>query len=1386
MGWAVSWKLIARILASSMMYQISASHISFFSCICPPPVVVVPKNFPPSRAARPAMAEPGGGGGPDLIASLRLLDPVLQFLTRATGRPMLPLSVVRGAVPGGGLPSGAGGEEDALAGAIGDLGRRGILRVAAGGGGEVLVGFHPRPGHFTGGGGAGDGTTAAAAPPSSLPTTTTTTLYGATKSGAKRRLAALRRSLKGKGGKGEGAGGKAGRAPSHNEAKDALASLQGVAGRNDEGGGEDGTRQAPGGKWEKRGCDRRGAPLSPPSPIPGPPPPLDPEEREALRCLKRVLGFDEKIVVLAEGEKEKKDAEETGSRAGPDAEIVTARRAGAEPWLPGQARYAGGVPARRVQYGVLSQRARQSIPPALTEALGLAPGGGGAPEDGGGGGRRLYRHQAEAVESILDGTHTLVCTGTGSGKSLCFLLPILASIINSDDDQSGSASSTSAALVMFPTKALAQDQMSKLTTLLRKHPALQRHVRPGVIDGDVPHADRASLARTCNLVLTNPDTLHAAILPNWKRTYGSLLSRVRFVVVDESHMYEGAFGAHVALVLARLVRVCAVACYHIPEQREGEGGGGGDGDDIGGGAAGRRPVFVACSATMGRPEEHFRLLCPVGKEEKLTVLAMEEDGSPCGTKHFFTWNPPLLDMGGKTTGRLIAPQGKHSKKNQLVEAVSPTSTSNRSSRDGPYGAPSSSGETQANNQRSAMHYRRHAADETARLLSEAVRNGIRCLAFCRTRSLVEWVYDRCLVNLRADPTSAALAGKVESYRGGYSANARRSIETRLFRNDLIGVVATSALELGVDIGGIDLTLHCGYPGSISSLMQQSGRAGRGGKTDAPSTAIMICFSSPSDQHFWRCPKSLLSRGIDSPPSIPINAGILHGHLLCAGFEYPLVGNENVTTLLRSGQDSDSLSDDVWVLSDKQLFGDYYEEVFEKAAFKNQLCESRITLRVGNPDEQVLCAFSTHPSVGKPWAQVSMRSIEPISYSIVNLNHNFQGGRTDTINERAVMDTIPYSRVFYHAHPGAIIKHRGRSYKIITMDSPPPFADCTIGYSRSCNLGAFAQPTNVSYSTRPLSLLHITVVKQFERVELQSQSREAESDEKSTNAIGEFGESCSSTDNILIQFPEQNSGTIAGNGVVTVKRTVHGYKKLSHVNRAELSRHELKMPSMEYDTNAIWFDVEADLLAPLMPDFDAGVHALSHALCAVAALFVPCTTSDIDCDHSHRECTRVLLFDQRAGGAGTVSRLWKHFFRPNGIVASAIELLQYCPTCSDDSGFKGGCPGCLQSCPCINFHEDVSRPAGLYLARRLARRLEQTHIFKKNAERLEEQRGASLATVSPPPGQATPDIHSKSESQSSSPRRTLRKRALRYAKDLESAKKRSVVVGRPTWPTDSRL
>ena len=550
----------------------------------------------------------------------------------------------------------------------------------------------------------------------------------------------------------------------------------------------------------------------------------------------------------------------------------------------------------------------------------------------------------------MNGIHTAICTGTGSGKSLCFLLPVLATLLNTDISALAATSCPSrnvqgnvAAIIMFPTKALAQDQYTKLLSLVELHPFLMDHIRPGVIDGDTLHQNRSHIAKNCNLILTNPDTIHAAILPNWKRTYSPLLQRVRYVVIDESHMYEGCFGAHCSLVLSRLVRVCAAAYYTAAVTNAAEQ---------------EKIVFIACSATMGRPEEHFRLLCPID-DEAATIVNAGDDGSPCGAKYFFTWNPPLLNEEGNTTGRLVVPRAKQSKQPRvaLKKDRKIANSTNAGSVDYDFAAEiegktanTSAISKGANKRRCPMH-RRHAADETARLLAESVRNGVRCIAFCKTRSLCEWVYERCIATLRSCSDGGLdLSSKVESYRGGYAAEARRSIEARLFREELLGVVATSALELGVDIGGIDLTLHCGYPGSISSLMQQSGRAGRGGK---PSVSIMICFASPAEQHFWRFPKSLLSRGLDAPPSVPVNVGILQGHLLCAGEEYPLVGDHSVATLLTSAREDPQRSN----LTDRKLFsGHIYDEVHEKLMQDGLLCKSPVQLRTST----TLLAYSTHP------------------------------------------------------------------------------------------------------------------------------------------------------------------------------------------------------------------------------------------------------------------------------------------------------------------------------------------------------------------------------------------------------------------------------------------
>jgi DEAD/DEAH box helicase domain-containing protein len=534
--------------------------------------------------------------------------------------------------------------------------------------------------------------------------------------------------------------------------------------------------------------------------------------------------------------------------------------------------------------------------------------------------RNLYKHQALAISSALrEDKHTLVCTGTGSGKSLCFLVPVLQRALTLGQKS----------LLLFPTKALAQDQLVKLQGVLETHPELAKHVSAAALDGDTPHSQRSLVAETCNVIFTNPDTLHASILPNWKTKYKELLRDLKYVVVDEAHMYEGVFGAHVAMILARLYRVHCV-CSRLAN--ENHGGNNNNDDDcdssysIGGGdgfesenhshhredesssnsisisnccdrqnAGSLQPlsppspsslVFLACSATLAHPEHHFRLLCCIPSAQPVTVLT--EDFSPRAAKHFFVWNPPLLDENGKSLGYVVWPKKqkkKPKKKGEIEGKKENQSTATHENRSSAIPVKLSSVSTEIEEKSRIQHRRkevrrRHSADETALLLARAVTKGVRCIAFCKTRCLVEWVYERCIKTLKQSKETAGLVSKVDSYRGGYSKLKRREIEEKLFHNQLLGVVGTSALELGVDIGGVGLTLHCGFPSSHASLMQQAGRAGRGvAASHQPSLAICVCFNSPIDQHLWRHPTSLLSRGLSAPLSMPIYPGLVQGHLI---------------------------------------------------------------------------------------------------------------------------------------------------------------------------------------------------------------------------------------------------------------------------------------------------------------------------------------------------------------------------------------------------------------------------------------------------------------------------------------------------------------------------
>lgn len=369
------------------------------------------------------------------------------------------------------------------------------------------------------------------------------------------------------------------------------------------------------------------------------------------------------------------------------------------------------------------------------------------------------------------------------------------------------------------------------------------------------------------------------------------------------------------------------------------------------------------------------------------------------------------------------------------------------------------------------------------------------------------------------------------------------------------------------------------------------------------------------------------------------------------------------------------------------------------------------------------------------------------------------------SEAAVMDTIPYSRVFYHAFPGAIIMHRGRRYKMVSMARPPAFGQ---GFRGTLKLGAFAKPSTHRYYTRPLSNLKITVVKQMERVDTINKSAPEASQQERP-----LVEDVSS-----VYSDDPTAASFAGCGVVNVKRNVHGYKKLSFVTREELSRSELSLPDMEYDSFAFWIDCDLKVLAPLFSgdNFGYGVHALSHAILAVSPIFVPCVKSDVQCDHSIYHPTRVCIFDARAGGSGICAQLWKFLFIENGILEAAINLMESCSSCADDKGYTGGCPACLQVGECIKFNDYLCKSSGLIIAKHMLKRLKQTDRYLHNTkddkkiEAVDPETPQKLARTS-----GSPDI--------GSPRRKARERALRSAKDISGASQRQMVVGRPSWPMD---
>ncbi|MFJ8579180.1 DEAD/DEAH box helicase [Micromonospora sp. NPDC093277] len=429
-----------------------------------------------------------------------------------------------------------------------------------------------------------------------------------------------------------------------------------------------------------------------------------------------------------------------------------------------------------------------------------------------------WRHQAEAAELAYAGQHVVLATGTASGKSLAYQLPALAALL---------ADPRATVLYLAPTKALAADQLRAVADLELDG------VRPACYDGDTPRAERDWIRQHSRFVLTNPDMLHHGILPGHAQWSG-FLRRLAYVVVDECHTYRGVFGSHVAHVLRRLRRQCAKYGGRTPAQAlagsrgtptQSRGGSrGGTGATLAG-----SPVFVLASATSGDPT------AAAGRLTGLPVAAVTEDTSPRGGVTFALWEPPLLP-------------------------------------------PSSAVEKTAD----LAPVRRSALRETADLLADSVVEGVRTLAFVRSRRGAEVVAANARRSL--DEAVPGLGDRVAAYRAGYLREERRELERALLHGDLLGLASTNALELGVDLVGLDTVLICGWPGTRASLWQQAGRAGRSGDE---ALAVLIARDDPLDTYLVHHPEALFGRPVEATVLDPANPYVLAPQLACAASEAPL-------------------------------------------------------------------------------------------------------------------------------------------------------------------------------------------------------------------------------------------------------------------------------------------------------------------------------------------------------------------------------------------------------------------------------------------------------------------------------------------------------------------
>nr|WP_255430287.1 DEAD/DEAH box helicase [Streptomonospora sp. PA3] len=749
-----------------------------------------------------------------------------------------------------------------------------------------------------------------------------------------------------------------------------------------------------------------------------------------------------------------------------------------------------------------------------------------------------WSHQAAAADLARSGSNVIIATGTASGKSLAYLLPSVEAV-----EQGGTV------LYVSPTKALAADQRRALADLGLAD------LRAATYDGDTPGEERAWIRAHADYVLTNPDMLHYAVLGN-HAAWSSFLRRLRYVVIDEAHRYRGVFGSHVAQIVRRLRRICAR--YRSA------------------------PVFILASATAGTPEESASRL--IGAP----VRAVTEDASPRPALDFALIEPELTEQRGEN------------------------------------GAP----------------LRRTAPTEAAHVLADLAEEGVRTLAFVRSRQAAEVVAltaQRILREREAradsrrrrlsggrpeatDPAAAATAAdaagehaapggappdedggdrsdppprrlseRVAAYRAGYLADDRRGLEDALRSGELLGLATTNALELGVDITGLDAVLVTGWPGTLASLWQQAGRAGRSGQ-DA--LAAFIARDDPLDTYLVHHPEAVFGRPVEATVLDPDNPYVLGPHLCAAASEIPLTPDE----LELFGPAAAGVLDDLVRrgLLRRRPRGWFWTR-------RDRACDLADLRGSGGPPVQIVDSAS--------------------------------GQLLGTVDEAAAHGTV---------HDGAVYLHQGLTYVVEELDLEESVA--------------LVHPEAPEYSTWARDTTEIEV------------RRTLRTEEWGPEAAVSFGE-------------------------VGVTRQVVSYLKRDVRTGAVLGEQTLDLPERRLNSRAVWWTLSpeaADRLRKADVDVRGAAHAAEHAAIGLLPLFATCDRWDIGgvstALHADTGCLTVFVYDGHEGGAGFAERGY----------AAARDWLTATRQAIADCECADGCPSCIQSPKCGSGNDPLSKPGALRL------------------------------------------------------------------------------------------